>query len=181
MRIDFTNWPISISRHFYHKAALTGLSLFFVFSPFTLLRYLLGGGIIAALVNLFRTEWQEQGFFDAIRDHQLERFKTLMREHPGLADARDANGMPSISLALQAYDPNFPESAEIFQQLRKKTKHLHTPDQQFGRTPLHWAHCYAPTLAPQLGDQDVLLKDYDGCTPAEIGQKSNSIRKSLLP
>ncbi|MFO1257952.1 MAG: hypothetical protein U1E78_06035 [Gammaproteobacteria bacterium] len=181
MQIDFSNWPTLISRHFYHKVVLTGLSLLFVFSPFSLLRYLFGGGIVAAMVNLFRTEWQEQGFFDAIRDHQLERFKTLMREHPELADARDSNGMPTISLAIQSYDPNFPESIEIFQQLRKKTKHLHTADQQYGRTPLHWAYHLAPTLAPQLGVQDTNVEDYDGCTPVELGQISNIDRKNLLP
>lgn len=181
MRINFTNWPTAISRHFYHKVVLTGLSLLFVLSPFSLLRFLLGGSIIAALVNLFRTEWQEQGFFDAIRDHQLERFKTLMREHPELADARDDNGMPGISLALQAYDANFPASEKIFQQLRKKTVHLHTPDQAYGRTPLHWAYHYAPILAPQLGEQDSNLKDYLGCTPVELGQISNLDRKNLLP
>lgn len=181
MRINFTNWPTAISRHFYHKVVLTGLSLLFVLSPFSLLRYLLGGSIIAALINLFKTEWQQQAFFDAIRDHQLERFKTLMREHPALADARDDNGMPAISLALKAYDPNFPESEKIFQQLRKKTEHLHTTDQQYGRTPLHWAYSYAPTLVLQLGDHDAELKDYLGYTPAELGQISNLDRKNLLP
>lgn len=176
MPINFTELPMMFTRHIYHKLTLIGLSLGFLLSPYTVLRFFLGLGIVTALVNLFRTETREQNFFEAIENHQVDRFKRLLHEHPELAGARNSMGYPAITLSIQACDSNNPESELIFKRLLGHGKHLHTRDQEFGRTPLHWAYNQDnASLISQLGGQDLDVLDYDGCTPEQVKNKYNPL------
>jgi ankyrin repeat protein len=174
MSINFTELPMMFTRHMYHKLTLIGLSLGFLFSPYTVLRFFLGLGIVTALVNLFRTETREQNFFEAIENHQLDRFKKLLREHPELAGARNNMGYPAITLSIQACDSNNPDSEQIFKSILTHGMDLHTRDQEFGRTALHWAYNQDnAAIITQLGEQDLDVLDYDGCTPTQL-QGNNS-------
>lgn len=176
MPINFTELPMMLTRHVYHKLTLIGLSLGFLLSPYTVLRFFLGLGITAALINLFRTETKEQNFFEAIENHQFGRFNKLLRAYPELADARDSMGYPVITRSIQACNSSNADSQKIFQSLLGHGKHLHTRDQEFGRTALHWAYNQGnAVIISQLGEQDITVLDYEGCTPAQLRKKNNQL------